>query len=143
MKRRNAAGLTLVELVVSITLIGICSATVLGFISKTSERSARVLLDQQATGVAESYLQEALSKSFVSQAGARNDVGDYNFTETGAHDSQGNAIAGLGGFDVQVSAQYVAFGTITLASQQCYQVIVTVTDSFGGSVSLVGYRTAH
>jgi prepilin-type N-terminal cleavage/methylation domain-containing protein len=142
MKRRDA-GFTLIELVVAITLMGICSATVLGFMSQTSERSARVLLDQQATGIAESYLREALSKSFLAIAGSRNDVSDYNFSETGAHDSRGSAIAGLGNFNIQVSAQYVALGTITLASKQCYEVIVTVTDGFGGSVSLVGYRTAH
>lgn len=142
MTHRTSSGFTLVELVVAITLVGICSATVLGFMSATATRSARVLLDQQAIGIAESYLQQALSKSFTPQGGARDDIGDYNFDET-PQDLQGNAIAGLGSFTVSVRARYVNFGAITRLSRQCYQVRVIVTDTFGGSVRLVGYRTAH
>lgn len=143
MIRRAASGFTLIELVVAITLIGICSATILGFMSTMASRNAAVLLDQQSTNIAEAYLQEALSKSFTAQAGSRNDVADYSFTDNGARDSQGNAVAGLGNYQINIAAAPAAFGTITQASGECYQITVTVTDPFGNSLSLVGYRTSH
>jgi MSHA pilin protein MshD len=138
MKRRTASGFTLIELIVAITLLGVCSATLFGFMATMDSRNAAMLLNQQSLSIADAYLQEALSKSFVSQAGARNDVADYNFTDNGARDSSGAQIAGLDGYNVQVAATPTAFGAI--ASTDCYQIIVTVTNPYGESLSVVGYR---
>lgn len=143
MRRDISSGFTLIELVVAITLVGICCATLLGFMATMESRNAAVLVNQQSISIADAYLQEAFSISFTAVAGARNDVADYNFTDIGARDSQGNLISGLDQYSVQVASIPVAFGGITLLSQGCYRITVTVTDPFGETVSIVGYRTSH
>jgi MSHA pilin protein MshD len=137
-QQRTASGFTLIELIVAITLIGVCSATLFGFMATMDSRNAAILVNQQSRSIADAYLQEALSKRFAPQAGARNDVADYNFTDNGARDSSGALIAGLNSYTVQIVAAQTAFGAI--ASTDCYQVTVTVIDPFGESVSVVGYR---
>ena len=136
--KRHSHGFTLVELVVAITLIGVCSATLFGFMAEMDSRNAAMVVNQQSISIADAYLQEALSKPFASQIGARNDVGDYNFTDNGAVDSTGAAIAGLGNYTIRVAAVQTAFGVIP--NTESYQVSVTVTDPYGESVTVVGYR---
>ena len=139
MKHCTAAGFTLIESVVAIALIGICSATLFGFMAEMDSRNAAMLVNQQSLSIADSYLQEALSKQFAPQLGARNDVADYNFVDNGAVDSTGAAIAGLGNYTVRVTAvQTAGFGAIP--SNDCYEITVTVTDPYGESISVVGYR---
>lgn len=138
MKRRNARGFTLIESVVAIALIGVCCATLFGFMAEMDSRNAAMVVNQQSVSIADAYLQEAMSKPFSAQLGARNDVADYNFTDNGAVDSSGAAIAGLSNYTIQIAAVQTAFGAIP--SSQCYQITVTVTDPYGESLSVVGYR---
>jgi MSHA pilin protein MshD len=136
MKLRAMGGFTLVELVVAITIIGVCSATVLGALALISLRSAEVLVSQQATVIAQSYLEEVIAKDFNAQAdsGLRrdfNDVMDYNtLPDALVRDQFGNPVAGLGDYRVQVAVAAVGFlsGPTNIPAAQSRRIIVTVTD---------------
>lgn len=138
MRRCTAHGFTLIEVVVAITLVGVVSSTILGLMSAISERSATVLMKQQAAAVANSYIQEALSKPFAAGPGPRDDVADYNFNHVGAHDQMGNPIPGLSGYRVRISAQAAPLAGV--GALQSYRVTVIVTDPGGGSTSVSGYK---
>lgn len=143
MNRPSQRGFTLIELVVAITMVAICSTTIMSLMSTIAERSAHVLVQQQAAAIANAYVQEAVSKSFTPQAGGvshadYNDVADYNFTEVGAHDQLGNPIAALSGYQVQVITQQ---GGITgIPANQVYRVVVTVTDPRGQAYSVTAFK---
>lgn len=141
----TARGFTLVELVVAISLVGICATTIMTLISTLSEHSAETLVQQQAAAIANAYLQEATSRSLsvLPGSGTRaslDDVADYNFTDVGARDQLGNAIAGLSGYRVQVTSQQVAVGTVP--ASQSYRVVVTVTDPRNRSTSVTAFKMA-
>jgi prepilin-type N-terminal cleavage/methylation domain-containing protein len=143
MIRQSARGFTLIELVVAITIIGVCSATVLGTMSLISLRNAEVLASQQAASIAQAYMQEILSKSFAvgTGSGARvnfDDVMDYNtLPDTVVRDQFGNAIAAFSAYRVTVAVAPVLFG-----AAQSRRIIVTVTDPLNQANSITAYKTA-
>lgn len=66
--RTRQHGLTLVELVVVIVILGIALAAMAPFIANGSGRSADVLLETQAVALGQSYMDEILSKRFADGA---------------------------------------------------------------------------
>lgn len=150
MKQLAPRGFTLVELVVAITIIGVCSATILGVMSLISLRSAEVLVLQQSTAIAQSYIEEVIAKDFNVQpgSGARqnfDDVMDYNtLPDTVVRDQLGNAVAGLGSYSVQVAVAAVPFtsGAITIPAAQSRRIVVTVTDPLNQTTLVTAYKTS-
>lgn len=103
--------MTLIEVVISIVVVAIASAAVLGVLSSNVRRSADALVLSQAVSIAEAYIEEITLKSFddpdaVDGEGARqdfDDVDDYDgLVDAGAADQFGNPIAGLGNYTVSV-----------------------------------------
>lgn len=143
----RAAGMTLVELVVAISVIAIAVVSVLGLLSSISVRSADTIIREQATGIASAYLNEVLQKSFTTVPGGSsratfNDIGDYNgLVDSGASDQFGNAVTGASQFTVRVTVTPAALGAITSADSQ--RIDVAVTHPSGVTVLLSGYRTRH
>jgi MSHA pilin protein MshD len=143
--RRNC-GVTLIELVVAIAVLGIATASVLGVLSALSIRSAEALIRGQAVAIASSYLREALAKSYGSSGATQRSlftaVGDYNgLNDNGAHDQRGNAVVGLGQFQVAVSVGPGTLGTVPAADVS--RVDITVSHPSGVVVSVSGYRTLY
>jgi MSHA pilin protein MshD len=125
-------GMTLIELVVAITIIGIAAATLVGLLASTASRSGEALMSSQATQVAAAYFDEAFGQPYASIA---------SVSHAGARDHNGVQIAGLSSYDVDVAVANIAnFGP---ASIQAKRITVTVTDPRGGTTTLVGYRTNH
>lgn len=142
---RSARGFTLIEMIVAIVIIGTCASTMLGLMSAISARSAETLVTHHATTIANAYLQEALSMPFAAGpgTGARanlDDVADYNFTDNGAHDRFGNAIPGLGGYQVQITSVPFALGTVP--ANQVYRIDVLVTDPRNERLRVTAFKTA-
>jgi MSHA pilin protein MshD len=164
----RAHGVTLVELVVAIAIIGTGVAGILAVMEVTTRRSADPMIMQQAQLIAESYLEEILLKKFydpdtnnvcpapeASRADYDN-VCDYNGlnNSTGALDQFGNTVSGLESYNVAVTV--TADNTVTLGppgpgeinntgALRVLRVNVVVThDNFGGvSVPLTGYRVNY
>ena len=137
-------GVTLVELVISIAVISIAVAAVLGVLSMLSTSSADAMVRNQAVAIASAYLEEIRGKDFTANGvpGSRDlydDVSDYNgLVDAGARDQFGNAIAGLGQYTVSVTVGAGTLGGIPGASVR--RIDVNVQHPSGVTVLLSGYR---
>jgi len=69
MNRRRHAGLTLIELVISIVVIAFAVTGILLVMNKTTAHSADPLIQDQAVAIGEAYLEEILGKSLTVQRG--------------------------------------------------------------------------
>lgn len=142
-------GVTLVELIAAIVVIGVALAGVLMVFIRNTSSSADPMIAHQAIAIAEAYLEEALAKNFTVGPGATratyDDVRDYNFTDVGARDQNDTPINGLGGYTVQVQAALDGLNNITVASGSAIRVQVTVTPPapYTGNVEISGYHTNY
>jgi type II secretory pathway pseudopilin PulG len=137
---------TLIELIVAIAVLGIATISILGVLSTLSVRSAETLIRGQGTAIASSYLNEALAKSYGSSGATQRAlftaVGDYNgLNDNGVHDQRGNAVNGLGQFQVAVTVGPGTLGTVPAAAVR--RVDVAVSHPSGVLVSISGYRTLY
>lgn len=164
-----ARGVTLVELVVAIVIIGVALTGVLMVFVRNTSASADPLIWHQANAIAEAYLEEILAKNFDlngPEAGESratyDDVGDYNnlanngcltvgqgYAATAncptpgscACDQTGQPINGLQGYVVSVQVAAQALGSPAIAGTDAQRVQVTVTSPFGGDIVISGFRT--
>lgn len=140
--RRAAAGVTLVELIVSIVVISIGLAGVVLVMSRTTAASADPMVQHQAVAIAEAYMEEILSKDFGVQPetsrASFDDVRDYHGLNQVPTDQNGNAVTGLGQYNVQLLAV-----PQLLNGSAAILVTVTVNGPGGTSFSLSGYRTDY
>jgi MSHA pilin protein MshD len=149
MRRHRELGVALIELVVSIVIVSIAAASVLGLLSRTTEHSADAMIISQAVSIAEAYLEEISLKPFADPDGVDgegnradfDDVDDYDgLVDAGAADQFGNPIAALSGYTVAVTVTgSAALPTVPAADA----VRVDVRVSFPPSVNLTlsGYKT--
>ena len=161
---RNSHGVTLVELVVSIVVIGVAVAGVLAVMVRNTQSSADPMVQHQATAIAEAYLEEILTKEFTDPDSTEvgetrptfDDVDDYhNLANSGclnttaacpvlgscACDQNGNPIDGLNGYTVNVVVVGEALNGIGAAN--AFRVTVTVTPPQGGDIVVSSYRTNY
>ncbi len=147
--------MTLVEIVVAIVIIAISITGTLLLVDTTTRRSADPMLERQAISIAESYLEEALQKSYLdptdgalcpTREGSRalyDNICDFrDLDETGARDQNGTLISGLGGYRVEVDVDTSAtLGTLS-GSADLLRVDIVVTDPTGRPLRISGYRTS-
>lgn len=159
MSSRPSSGFTLIEMVIAIVVIGIGLAGVLLAIDTTVRSSADPLIRKQMLAIAEEILEEALLKPFsttgtaptnqetpFAQTPSRmafDDVSDYHGYQTrGICDIAGNAIVGLGAYDLAVRVDNAELGDISILSGNARQISVTVSHS-GENLTLSGFRTNY
>jgi MSHA pilin protein MshD len=150
MGRRNAQrGVTLIELVVSIVVVSLAVAAVLGVLSYNAAHSADAMVVSQAAAVAEAYLEEISLKPFDDPDGSDaeaaradfDDVDDYDgLFDAGAADQFGVPIAALSGYDVAVSVTPSA-ALPGVPSSAALRIDVRVTRAPWVDFVLTGYRT--
>ena len=134
--RKRQLGMTLIELIIAIVVLGICAVSVLAMLSSLSMRSATAITRTQATAVATAYLDGILAQPYG------NIVAGYNNTDhSGARDVDGNAIAGLNAYRVHIDAYGQNLGTPP-NDVPAIRVDVTVTDPSGSRTVVSGYRTS-
>jgi len=145
-----ARGVTLVELVVSIAVIGAALAGVMLVIVRNTSSSADPVVWRQATAVAEAYLEEILTKNFTADGPEASrdlydDIFDYNtiVAESPPRDQNGNIIGALAGYTVNVQVATEALNDITAGSGNAARVQVTVTTPTGGTIVVSGFRTNY
>lgn len=140
-------GMTLVELVITIVIIGIAAAALFTAMASITARSADPLLRQQSLAIAEAYLEEIELQAFAPQANAAcnpvracfNDVRDYAGLSEAPRDAFGTAIADLAAYNVAVSVN----GPDAWSGVQALRIDVSVTDPAGAILRLSGYRTCY
>lgn len=147
----RSRGFTLIELIVAITIVAICAATIMGVMAAVASRSADSMLQQQAIAIAQAYLDEIEQRWVVDPNGTPPNTGrgswdlvdQYNgLSNVGAQDQFGTAIAALSAYTVSVNvAQSTALPGIT--GTDARRIDVTVTTSPNVSVTLSAYRTNY
>ncbi|WP_137974774.1 type II secretion system protein [Pseudomonas sp. F(2018)] len=147
------AGMTLVELVITIVIVGIAAAALYSAQAAIVGRSADPLLHQQSLAIAEAYLEEILLQPFLDPGGSicpaapasrasYDNVCDYNgLSDSGARNSLGQAIAGLSSYSVRVAVTPQTWSGLPV--NRTLYVEVTVTDPAGQLLRLGAYRTCY
>ena len=141
-------GMTLVELVISIVVIGIAAAAMFSAMAAITGRSADPMLRQQSLAIAEAYMEEISLQAFADPDGQPDcgracfdDVGDYDGLDEAPHDARGEEIGVLGGYRVQVAVAPVQLGPPP--SAPALRIQVTVTDPAGQPLMLAGHRADY
>jgi MSHA pilin protein MshD len=144
---RRHGGFTLIELVVSITVLAIAVGGMLAAMSAVSANSANTMVSEQATAIAAAYLNEVLQKPFGAADGqvtraTLDVVDDYaGLTDVGVHDQTGAAVPALARYTVSIRVGAGVLGGVPAA--QLREVDVTVSHPSGVTVVLSGYRTLY
>jgi MSHA pilin protein MshD len=154
---RPQRGFTLIELIIFIVVVGAGLAGILSVYTTSIKSSADPLVRKQALAIAESLLEEIVSKAYCDPdtvdetttpptcgaptvEASRNlydDVDDYNgYNPAGIVDGSGTSISGLAGYSVDPA---VAVTTTTLGGVDIKKIVVSVTGP-QGAISLTGYR---
>jgi MSHA pilin protein MshD len=165
--RHSESGLTLVELVISIVVIGLAVTTVLLVMNLTTRRSADPMIEHQALAIADAYLEEITLLPFDESAASGasegalgpdageagradyDDVNDYDgHVDTGARTlaAPGAVIPGLESYTVSVTV--TGDGNLGPTGQKvpsgdAVLVSVRVSHPDAGDVTLSAYRTRH
>jgi len=147
-------GLTLIELIVSMVIISVALGGVLLVMNYTTSRSADPMIQHQAVAIAEAYMEEILLQHYddpddspaVKEASRDlyDNVGDYDgLSDTGAENHNGDAIAGLENYTVNVTvAPPAAFGPAG-NTVQARQITVRVQRGNLVDLVLIGYRADY
>ena len=146
-------GMTLVELVISIVIIGIAAAALFGAMATITARSADPMLRQQSLAIAEGYLEEILLQDYASAPdpctgrACFNDVRDYHdLDDRPPRDMNNDVIRGLDNYrvEVDIAARSGTEGLGPIGHKvPALHIRVTVTDPAGGTLSLDGYRAEY
>ena len=155
--RRSNSGFTLIEIITTIVVVSIAATALLSVFSNMVKGSVDPMLQQQATTIAEAYLEEIQLKNYSDphplgelsdQTGevrsSFDDINDYNgLPDTDVRDQNGDEIAALADFDVFVNVANSALNAITLASGNATVITITVTHPAVSDTVLHGYRTNY
>lgn len=148
-------GMTLIELVITIVVLGIAAAALFSAMAAITGRSADPMLRQQSLAIAEAYLEEISLQGFpVSTACAAthngagrasfDDVCDYNglFYSSQAFAPRSavstTPLEGLEAYRVRVAV--AAQDLNGISSADALRILVSVTDPTGQELTLAGYR---
>ena len=153
---RDIRGFTLLEILVTVVVIGIAATAIMGVYINTVRESANPLIQQQAIAIAEAYLEEIQLKNFAdpdqpetgTEEASRNlydDIQDYNgLTDNGAEDQNGNAIVSLAAYTVQVAVtSRVMSGPDTVPAVDSRRIDVTVSHAAISPITLSGFRANY
>lgn len=141
----RSRGMTLIELVLAIAVIGVGLAGVLVAFNQAVRASADPMVHKQMLAIAEEMVEEIALRPYAPAANpvpgpcARNtynDVDDYNgYATANFCDINGNALPALAGYGVAVSVT-----AATLSGTAAKRIAVTVTRG-AESLTITGYRT--
>lgn len=145
MRVNQQSGVTLIELVVAIVIIGVALAGIVLAFNTTVTASADPVVEQQAISIAQAYIEEVSSKAYADPDGTNagetratfDDIDDYKgLHDAGARDQTGATIPGLGDYDVRV---FVDEGAM-LNGAGAKRITVTVSHAGITAIKLSTYR---
>lgn len=147
--RRRSRGMTLIEVLVAVVVIGVGLAGLMLAINTVARSNADPVVSQQLLAIAQEMMEEIQLKPYAPAANVAptgcardtfNDIGDYHgYTSSGSLCSvDGVAIAALAGYAVSVSVSAVTLNGVAAARR------ISVTVSRGSdSLTLLGWRTNY
>ncbi|MDP2904038.1 MAG: prepilin-type N-terminal cleavage/methylation domain-containing protein [Methylovulum sp.] len=143
-RRHKQAGVTLIELILSMVIISIAVTGVFSVMNLTVSHSADPVVQYQAIAIAEAYLEEILLQPVTDPDGTNagetrasyDNVADYNgLNDTGAHNQQGALLSNLSSYIVSVAVVDQAVSGLTAK-----KITVTVSGPGVSGLTLVGYQ---
>lgn len=154
----KSKGMTLIELILAIVLIGIMVAGLMSAYSVIVGRSTDPMIRSQTTMLAESFLEEVLLKRFLdpttstrcpaSPGGVRNNfdnVCDYaGYTSSAITLPNGSSVSGLSGYSVSITIQDIASGELPSVPTNCaLKVSVAISNPLGDTSVFVGFKADY
>jgi len=151
MFHKAQSGVTFIELIATIVILGIVMVGTVNAITVLVGDSTDPIERQQGIYIAQSYMDEILGKAYRDPTSGTvctaaipasranyDDVCDYrSISDTGAEDQTGTALTGLENFDVSVDVT-----SVTLSGKDALRVDVLVSYS-NDNVALSGYRMEY
>lgn len=154
---RRQSAFTLIEVIVTIVVIAIAAAALLGVFTNLVRSSADPVIQQQATTIAEAYLEEISLRAFDDPQGFESgttegesgraeydDVQDYRAltpVPTAPADQFDNPIPQLAQYRVSVSVTNAALNGI--AAADALRIDVTVSHPAIAPITLSGFRANY
>ena len=149
---RRQSAFTLIEIIVTIVVIAIAATALLSVFSSMVRSSADPMIQQQATTIAEAYLEEIMLRAYddpqVAESGGAeagetrptyDDVQDYNsLGTTQVRDQNNNPVAALSDYQVIVTVNPAVLNTVG-----AMQVDVSVSHPATGTIVLTAFRTDY
>jgi MSHA pilin protein MshD len=148
-------GITLIELIIFIVIIGVAMAGIVTAINFNVRHSADPVVKKQALAIAESMLEEIMLQNFSDPDGGANvvetsrdlydDIDDYdNYSRNGISsiDAPSTTITGLEDYDVSVQIDSAA-DLNGIDGGKAKRITVTVTGPLDTTVLLESYRTDY
>ena len=129
---RPQRGMALVELVITIVIIGIAAAALFSAMASITARSADPLLRQQSVMIAESYLSAALALPYDQLSSAAQPA-------AAPRNLAGEPVTELAGYSVALTVD----GAAKLNGVDATRIEVTVTDPQNQLLQLSGWRTCY
>jgi MSHA pilin protein MshD len=149
---RRQSAFTLIEIVVTIIVIGISATALLSVFTNMIRGSADPVIQQQATTIAEAYLEEIMLRAFDDPQGGESggaegvearptydDVQDYNsLGTTQVRDQNNNPVAALNDYQVTVTVNGAVLNGVA-----AMQIDVSVNHPLTGTITLSAFRTDY
>lgn len=149
MWNKRSAGVTLIELVVAIVIVGVALAGMVAAFTRTDRASVDPVLTQQMAIIAEGMMEEILLKEYAKTAQpaqriAYTSVWHYDgYHSTGVTDVEGNPVPGLEKYKVAISVTPPPTALPDVPTGDTCRIVVGVTHpNVERPISLVGWRTA-
>ncbi|MCP4874216.1 MAG: prepilin-type N-terminal cleavage/methylation domain-containing protein [Gammaproteobacteria bacterium] len=149
---RRQSAFTLIEIIVTIIVIGISATALMSVFTNMIRGSADPVIQQQAATIAEAYLEEIMLRAFddpqVAESGGAeagetrpgyDDVQDYNsLGTTQVRDQNNNPVATLSDYQVTVTVS-----PALLNSVNTMQIDVSVNHPVTGTITLSAFRADY
>ena len=151
-------GFTLIEMIIAIVVLSSALSAILFAVVQNVSNSSDPMIKQQAIAIAQAYMEEVMLKPYNDPDGGEtgsceegaasrvqfDDVADYDCINdtAGAIDQFGNALAGLGAYNVVVNVGVANIGAPAVTTRR---IDVTVTHDVDTSIAMIitGYRASY
>ena len=151
---RKSSGFTLMEIIVTLIVIGISAAALMSVFSNLIRGSADPMIQQQAATIAEAYMEEIMLRSFDDPQGGEtgaaeggetratyDDVKDFRSLAAGPAADQAGASIGLDSYIVTLSITNSALNGV--AAADALRINVSVNHPAIGAIAISGYRLRY